>query len=58
MKVYSEMTFQAWQTLLDLTSEGLDLASSYWTLRGEDVYCVSTSLRLARRVDFQRTCQR
>ena len=38
MKVYSEMTFQAWQTLLDLTTERLDLASSYWTLRGEDVY--------------------
>ncbi len=32
------MTFQAWQTLLDLTTERLDLASSYWTLRGEDVY--------------------
>ena len=32
------MTFQAWQTLLDLTTESLDLASSYWSLRGEDVY--------------------
>ena len=35
---FENMTFQAWQTLLDLTTESLDLASSYWSLRGEDVY--------------------
>ena len=35
---FIKLKFQAWQTLLDLTTESLDLASSYWSLRGEDVY--------------------
>ena len=35
---FEKNPFQAWQTLLDLTTESLDLASSYWSLRGEDVY--------------------
>ena len=32
------MFLQAWQHLLSITKNKLDLASSYWSLRGEDVY--------------------
>ena len=30
--------FQAWQILLNNTKTKIDLASSYWSLRGQDVY--------------------
>ncbi|XP_014670269.1 PREDICTED: phospholipase D3-like isoform X2 [Priapulus caudatus] len=29
--------FEGWMTLLDLAEESIDIASSYWTLRGSDV---------------------
>ena len=31
-------TFEAWKKLLNLTEVKLELASSYWSLRGQDVY--------------------
>lgn len=31
-------TFEAWQILLNSTERNLDLASSYWSLRGSDVF--------------------
>merc|ERR1712141_992328 len=31
-------TFQAWEKLLKITHSNLDLASSYWSLRGIDIY--------------------
>ena len=41
--VYNEsmtnmLTFRAWQSLLEATTESLHLASSYWSLRGKDVF--------------------
>ena len=32
------MPTQAWEKLLKITNSNLDLASSYWSLRGKDIY--------------------
>ena len=33
-----KILFQAWKELLGLVETKLELASSYWSLRGEDVF--------------------
>ncbi len=35
---FHESLLQAWTRLLDLAEKRLELASSYWSLRGKDVY--------------------